>query len=448
VTDTTKQDGGTQATVTVIGGGLAGLAASIHLAKRNFRVTCIEPVAEFNRMVGESLDWSAPDLLAELGLPMEKLIQSEICTFKRHVILQMPDGSKIEYVPSDWLGRPPLNIELRTLHVDRLRLHQELSRIAGSYGVLVLRDRVVGLDKQGERIVAVRTELGRTIASEWFVDASGSSARVIGRALQLPEIVYGPKKVAFWSHLTTSDWQEGTTLYAHAPERGYMNWVWEIPITPGTLSIGYVSNAEDFKKSRGENQSVEETYKQHLMKFDRFAKLLGTTGRDAAKFHATSFQCRTYRRVCGRNWIIVGEAASLPDPITSNGVTAALRHAVEGAKLICRSRKKRQISFWSRWLYNMRVRQMGKFFNSLIEKLAYDWPIRDRFGLLTAGDVYTIPAWSMNQIYSRLQPDGTLSTVLFCGFLAFLRGVAWCAHKICKIFPSSQQTLEVYATCT
>lgn len=447
MTDPTKQDGRVQGAVTVIGGGLAGLAASIHLAKGNFRVTCIEPVAEFKRIVGESLDWSAPDLLAELGLPMEKLIQREICTYKRHVTLQMPDGSKIEYVPSDWLGRPPLNIELRTLHVDRLRLQQELTRIADSCGVSVLQDRVVGLDKQGDRIAAVRTERGRSIASEWFIDASGSSARVIGRALHLPEITYGPKKVAFWSHLTTSDWQEGTVLYAHAPERGYMNWVWEIPINPRTLSIGYVSNAEDFKKSRGENQSVEEAYRQHLMKFARFEKLLQTTGRVAGTVAATSFQCRTYRRVCGPNWIIAGEAASLPDPITSNGVTAALRHAVEGAKLICRFRNKRQISFWSRAVYNLRVRQMGKFFNSLIEKLAYDWPVRDRLGLLTAGDVYTIPAWSMNQIYSRLQPDGALSTVLFCGFLVFLRGMAWCAHEICKIFPSSRRTQGVYATC-
>lgn len=43
---------------------------------------------------------------------------------------------------------------------------------------------------------------------------------------------------------------------------------------------------------------------------------------------------------------------------------------------------------------------MGSVFNSLIEKLAYDWPVRDRIGLPRAGDVYTIPAWGVNQLYS------------------------------------------------
>ena len=60
--------------VTVIGGGLAGMAASIHLAKAGLRVMCIETGAVDTDAVGESLDWSAPSLLEDLGLPMDELI--------------------------------------------------------------------------------------------------------------------------------------------------------------------------------------------------------------------------------------------------------------------------------------------------------------------------------------------------------------------------------------
>jgi hypothetical protein len=84
---------------------------------------------------------------------------------------------------------------------------------------------------------------------------------------------------------------------------------------------------------------------------------------------------------------------------------------------------------------------MGTFFNSLIEKLAYDWPIRDRLGLLTAGDAYTIPAWSINQIYSRLRPDRTLSTLLFCLFLISLRGVVWTFYHLCRLLPAERKPL-------
>src|SRR5450755_2765802 len=88
----------TSTDVAVIGGGLAGLAAAARLAKQGFRVACVEPVTEFAHLVGESLDWSAPELFNELGLPMDDLIRREVSTFKRHVILKLPDDSATEYI--------------------------------------------------------------------------------------------------------------------------------------------------------------------------------------------------------------------------------------------------------------------------------------------------------------------------------------------------------------
>jgi 2-polyprenyl-6-methoxyphenol hydroxylase-like FAD-dependent oxidoreductase len=79
------QDNLIRTDVTVIGGGLAGMASAIHLAKAGLEVVCIEPAMESGSVVGESLDWSAPELLRALGLPMERLLADEIATYKRHV---------------------------------------------------------------------------------------------------------------------------------------------------------------------------------------------------------------------------------------------------------------------------------------------------------------------------------------------------------------------------
>jgi hypothetical protein len=68
--------------VTVIGGVLAGMAASIHLVRAGLRVICVEAASGDTDAVGESLDWSAPDLLKDLGLPMEELIRRGIATHK------------------------------------------------------------------------------------------------------------------------------------------------------------------------------------------------------------------------------------------------------------------------------------------------------------------------------------------------------------------------------
>jgi flavin-dependent dehydrogenase len=79
--------------VTIIGGGLSGKAASLHLAKAGLRVLCIEAAESVRQPVGESLDWSSPDLLRALGLPMDDLIETQIATWKRHVILRLPEGA-------------------------------------------------------------------------------------------------------------------------------------------------------------------------------------------------------------------------------------------------------------------------------------------------------------------------------------------------------------------
>jgi len=53
----------TSCDVTVIGGGLAGMAASLHLAGAGLKVVCLEPRQAVRPPVGESLDWTAAFLL-------------------------------------------------------------------------------------------------------------------------------------------------------------------------------------------------------------------------------------------------------------------------------------------------------------------------------------------------------------------------------------------------
>ena len=80
----------------VIGAGLSGIAAAIHLARSGFRVTCIEQRKEIYNIVGESLDWSAPELFANLDLSMEELISAEAATWKRHITVTRTDSGKKE----------------------------------------------------------------------------------------------------------------------------------------------------------------------------------------------------------------------------------------------------------------------------------------------------------------------------------------------------------------
>src|ERR1700683_2431955 len=88
--------------VTVIGGGLAGKSASLKLARAGLRIICIEPEEWVRPPIGESLDWSAPELLNTLGLTMDDLISAQVATWKRHVTVKLRDGSVRHYIHFAW----------------------------------------------------------------------------------------------------------------------------------------------------------------------------------------------------------------------------------------------------------------------------------------------------------------------------------------------------------
>jgi len=406
----------------------------MQLATAGLRVVCIEPEDAVRQAVGESLDWSAPELLKALGLPMEDLVKGGFATWKRHVTVKLRDGASAHYEPGSWLAEAPFGVELRTMHVDRLRLDEELLKRTVASGVIVVRDTVVKVERDGDRVVAIHTAGGARFSSPWFIDASGFATSLLPREFDLPAIQFGPPKVAIWMYSATSELVEGTTLYMEPLPAEYLDWVWEIPIGPQVVSVGYVTTGAAMKAWREQGLGVEDIFVQQLRKYPRFEALLqaGPLGPS----NVTAFRSRVYDGVAGPNWFVAGEAASMVDPITANGVTAALRHAAEASALILKYREQGKLPQRARIAYNHRILQMAKFFNSGIEKILYEPTVRNRIGARASGTVYTTPAWSMNAMYARLKPKGILKTYLLGMVLGFWRACAWIISEYCKRMPA------------
>ena len=414
------------------------MAAAIHLADAGLKVLCIEADPVDNDPVGESLDWSAPDLLNSLGLSMDYLLQQGIATSKRHVVLKLKDGSEQHYVPGSWLAKPPYNINLQTLHVDRGLLNEALREIFLRKGIRVVRGRVAQVETAGRFVTAVVTAQGERIASKWFLDASGSAASLFPRAFKLPAYEYGPHKVAMWDYFTVAESIEGTTLHADAIGSQYMEWVWQIPIHANTISVGYVVPGDVVKEKRQRGMSVQGIFAGKLTQFPDLQALPHDSRQPAPR--TKSFRCRVFTGAAGPNWLVAGEAAAMVDPMTSNGVTAALRQAAEASRLIVRYCHRSRIPRLAAALYSQRIVCLARFLNSAIEKVLYDWPIRNRIGAFHAGDVYTIPAWSINVIYSRLRPQGLVKTTLFRLLLGSLRRAIGMLHWLCALSTASPST--------
>jgi flavin-dependent dehydrogenase len=213
---------------------------------------------------------------------MDDLINARMATWKRHVTLKSRSGASEHYVPSAWLAGPPFHIELRTLHVDRVRLDDELLKMTIASGVTLVRDRVVGVERKEERneeskekhITSVRTAGGERFSSPWFIDASGFGTCLLAREFNLPAIESGPAKAAVWTYFPVTESVEGTTLYMDPMPAEYLDWIWEIPVSPNLVSVGYTTTGAAIKAKREEGFSVDEIYREQLMKFPHFELLL------------------------------------------------------------------------------------------------------------------------------------------------------------------------------
>jgi menaquinone-9 beta-reductase len=397
--------------VAVLGGGIAGLAAAIHLRRRGLRVICIEPDRFPHARPGESLDWSSPALLADLGISGDSLIEDRVATYKNNIQIVATDRPAYHAQPEPWFRNRPLGFNVTTLHVDRVEMDRRLFARASELGTDFVWERVSRIETSGDRVTAVETSGGRRIEAPWFLDASGRMARLLARTFDIPRIDYGREKVCFWTYFETPPTSDGTTFYGDPSNDEYLTWIWEIPISPETASIGCVFPSSAVAERRRRGESMRDIFTAQLLRFPRFRPLL----EQQPSFALRSVAYRTFvlERACGPNWLILGEAASLPDPLTANGVTAAFRHAEEGVAFLARSFARGELSGRQRHIYDTNLKRMGHAFNHSIEGAIYDWPIRWGLGVMPAQKVYTAFSYTINALYSKFRPQSRPSMLAF-----------------------------------
>ena len=160
---------------------------------------------------------------------------------------------------------------------------------------------------------------------------------------------------------------------------------------------------------------------EELSRHPRFRGLLDA--QPTFDVERTSFQPYVSTRVCGANWMMIGEAASMPDPLTGNGVTSGVRHASHAVEAILDAGAGDQIVATRRRTYGQHVFRLGHAFNAHIEQAIYRHPIRQGLGLKTATYVYTFFAFFMNALHARFDPRGRVGMFVFS--LLFGAARAW-----------------------
>lgn len=413
----------TRCDVAVVGAGIAGLATGIQIRTQGLSVVCLDARPHPHQKVGESLDWSSPALLEGLGIPASCLMAEGIATAKRRIVVYQVGAAPWEEAPPPFIRRFPLHFETETLHVDRAALDRRVFARAQALGTTFLWEPVVSVEQASDRVTACVTGSGHRVEARWFIDASGT-ARLFSRTMGIPIRQFGPSKVCLWTYFDTPPLHDGTAFFVDNREE-YLSWVWDIPITPRRTSVGLVLPAVRVRDLRRAGMSPESILRDRLTRHPRFAALLAATPTFPV-VERVAFRPYVAATVCGGNWLLVGEAAAMPDPLTGNGVTSGLRHARHAAEAIRAAGAGDEITPRGRRAYRRHVQRLGQAFNAHIERTVYRHQVRHGLGLRTATYVYTLFAYFTNALHARCDPRHApgmaVFGILFAGATAWIEG--------------------------
>ncbi len=300
------------ADVAVVGGGPAGAVTALLLARAGMKVVLFERSSYESLRFGETLPPSVNPRLRELSL------------WDRFEAL----GSVPSYeTASAWGDSEPAQRSFlfsphgHGWHVDRARFDRMLAEAAEDAGARVLRGcRVHKVIRNG---ASLQLEGDEPACVGTIVDATGRAARVArslgAERVQLDRLVCAARVFETGSEVS------GDTFIEAEPN----GWWYASPLPEGRRLIALFADATHAIRAR-------------LASVDGWESAIATTdharalarGSPRGGVHMVSCASHELRPVAGAQWIAVGDAALAADPLSSGGVSFALRSAVAASEVL------------------------------------------------------------------------------------------------------------------
>jgi flavin-dependent dehydrogenase len=297
--------------VAIVGGGPAGCAAGLSLRAHapGLSAVLIEASEHEGPRVGETLPPPARDLLAHLGVWTAFCRQghAEVCG------TAAAWGAPVPY-ENDFLFSTRGN----GWHLDRAAFDAMLASEAEHRGVVRLRKTRV--TRAGRQDGAWRLDLadGRKLKARFLVDATGPSATFARRAGA--RFVASDHMAGFVRFFEEPGGRDPRTL-VEAFEHGW----WYTAGLPGGLRIAACMTDADL--ARRLRLTDPESWSRRLAATERVSEAL-RDARPHGPVVVRATQSRRLEPAAGEGWLAVGDAASLLDPLSSSGITKALRSGV------------------------------------------------------------------------------------------------------------------------
>lgn len=307
--------------VVIVGGGPAGAAAAIMLARAKRHVLLVEAADSATFKIGESLPPAVRPLLRDLGV-------WDSFTADAH----LPCYGNLSAWGASHLSETAFIFDPHGhgWHLDRARFDARLRETARHAGAEVQTStslkRLSRLENGGWRITLAGPSGEREASCRWLVDATGRRSAVARR--QGVRHCHDDRLIAFFAlfaqsgNIAETD-EDSRTLIEAAPD----GW-WYTSLLPSKQRVVVYHTDADSVSPR--DLCTEESY----------LALVHSTVQIRARLAAYGYKMQTTPRgtaahsgrlsdVTGEGWLAVGDAALSFDPLSSQGIMTALYTGLE-----------------------------------------------------------------------------------------------------------------------
>jgi flavin-dependent dehydrogenase len=313
--------------VLILGGGPAGAAAGIALARAGLRAVVLDRAVRSAPRAGETLAPSATPLLRSLGVWE---------SFRRDAHLPSPGtvsfwGSAVSS-ENDFIFNP----HGPGWHLDRQRFDQMLAMAAVECGAAVYRGvRVTACWQNQEGHWEVESQSDRQtlrFTASFLVDATGR-ASWLGRHLGIPRFV-SDRLIGLAGAFPVVPGEGGADGRALV-ESAENGWWYSAPVPDGCVAVAFMTDYDLLPEAP---RNLAGFWSAQLRRAPHTLQRVGRFPRED-EVHVVSASSYRLERVMGPNWLAVGDAAMAWDPLSGQGVRKALESGLLAAQAIAESRR-------------------------------------------------------------------------------------------------------------
>ncbi|PZX92722.1 FAD-dependent oxidoreductase [Flavobacterium aquariorum] len=341
----------TNRSVTIVGGGLAGLTAAIHLSKIGLQVIVIEK-NEYpkHKVCGEYISNEVLPYLNWLSLNISELNPTHISKLD----FSTPNGKLIN-----------CDLPLGGFGVSRFTLDAFLCKKAIENGCEIVQDNVDDIVYEND-VFTVSTLKNRVISCEIVIGAFGKRSN-IDQKLKRGFIQEKSHWLAVKAHYSGEFLNDLVGL--HNFEGGYCG---VSKVENNVINICYLASYESFKKYK----SIEEFQSQIVSKNPHLKQILDTS-KMLFETPLTISQVSFDKKASVENHILmIGDTAGLIHPLCGNGMAMAIHSAKIASELIgdfytgkIKSREELEKKYIAEWNANFKKRlRIGRVLAFILQK--------------------------------------------------------------------------------